>query len=88
MPRVDVYVLRLAAEPDALVRALTVVARTPGAILSLAHVEASTRLEMRDLTPEFARLLAERLRALPCVSALHYLPGHGPAADALDKVAS
>lgn len=88
MRRVDIYVLQLAPEPDALVRALTVVARLPGAILSLAYVEASTRLEMRDLTPAFARLLAERLRALPCVRSVHYLPGHGPAAEALDKVAS
>jgi hypothetical protein len=88
MRRVDLYVLQLAPDPDALVRALTVVARLPGGILSLAHVAASTRLEMCGLTPEFAALLAERLRALPCVNGVHYLPGHGPAAEALDKVAS
>lgn len=88
MRRVDIYVLRLAPDPDALVRVLTVVARLPAAILSLAHVETSTRLEMRGLTPEFATLLAERLRGLPCVAAVHYLPGHGPASQALDMVAS
>ena len=88
MRRVDIYVLRLAPDADALVRVLTVVARLPGQVLSLAHVEASTRLEIRGLTPEFAELLAARLRALPCVAGLHYLPGHGPASQALDKVAS
>ena len=88
MRRVDIYVLQLAPEPDALVRALTVVARLPGSILSLAHVAASTRLEMQDLTPAFASLLAQRLRTLPCVNGVHYLPGHGPAAEALDMVAS
>ncbi|WP_309091880.1 hypothetical protein [Phenylobacterium sp.] len=88
MRRVDIYVLRLAPEPDALVRVLTVAARLPGAIRSLSHVEAYTRLEMRGLTFEFGQLLAARLRALPCVSALHYLEGHGPAAQTLDKVAS
>lgn len=88
MHRVDIYVLRLSAESDALVRVLTTAARLPGAIRSLAHVEAHTRLEMRGLTREFAELLAHRLRTLPCVTGLHYLPGHGPAAQALDKVAS
>lgn len=88
MRKVDLYVLQLAADADALVRVLTVVARLPGAILSLSHVQASTRLEMCGLTTEFAHLLSERLRALPCVVSLHYLPGHGPASQALDKVAS
>lgn len=88
MRRVDIYVLRLAPDPDALVRVLTVVARLPAAILSLAHVDASTRLEMRGLTPESAALLAQRLRGLPCVSSVHYPSGHGPASQALDMVAS
>ena len=86
--REDVYVLGLAPEPDALIRALTVVARLPGRIAALAHRDGATRLEMAGLTAEFGQLLAQRLSALPCVAALHYLPGHGPADVALAKVAS
>lgn len=88
MCRADLYVLKLAPEPDALLRMLTVVARLPGSILSVTHVETSTRLEMHGLTRVFADLLAERLRTMPCVTSLHYLPGHGPDEAVLDKVAS
>jgi len=86
--RRDVYLMLLPPGTDALVRALTVVARMPGEIARLTHADGSARLEMRGLSLEAGQLLAARLRALPCVTGFHYLPGRGPAAAAPDRLAS